>query len=196
MSGVYGLVVCGGKSTRMGTDKSMLNYHGQPQRYHLYDMLNRLCERTFISCNKEQAATIPDKYAVIVDDEQYGDIGPMVALLTAFDKYPDASFLIVGCDYPHLQVGELDRLIKVSLQSNKSTSLYNIEEKIVEPLISVYQHDIKYQLEQNFQQSKHSLRMLLCEVNAHIIEPPNYMSIISIDNLQQYNETIAMLRNS
>jgi molybdopterin-guanine dinucleotide biosynthesis protein A len=196
MSGVYGLVVCGGKSTRMGTDKSMLNYHGQSQRYHLYEMLNELCNHVFISCNKEQAASIPDKYAAIVDDEQYGNIGPMVALLTAFDKYPYANFLVVGCDYPHLQIEELDRLIKVSLQFNRSTSLYNIESKLIEPLISVYQHNIKYQLEQNFKQSKHSLRMLLEDVDAHVIEPLNYMSIISIDNLQQYNEAIARLHNS
>ena len=195
MSGVYGLVVCGGKSTRMGTDKSMLNYHGQPQRYHLYEMLNGLCEHVFISCNKEQAANIPDKYAVIVDNEQYGDIGPMAALLTAFDKYPDASFLVVGCDYPYLQKEELKRLIEVSLQSNKPTSLYNVEAKLIEPLMSVYQHDIKYQLEQNFKQNKYSLRMLLEDVNAHVIEPLNYMSIISIDNLQQYQEVINKLNN-
>ena len=195
MSSVYGLVVCGGKSTRMGTDKSMLNYHNQPQRYHLYEMLNELCERVFISCNKEQAANIPDKYAVIVDDEQYGDIGPMVALLTAFDKYPNVSFLVVGCDYPYLQKEELKRLTEVSLQFNKSTSLYNVEAKLIEPLISVYQHDIKYQLEQNFKQNKYSLRMLLEDVKAHVIEPLNYMSIISIDNLQQYQEVINKLNN-
>src|SRR5688500_16599101 len=110
MSTVYGLVVCGGKSTRMGTDKSMLNYYGEPQRYHLYNMLSKLCERVFISCNAEQAANIPDKYSVIIDDNQYGDIGPMVALLTALDKYPNVSFLAVGCDYPHLRIEELDRL--------------------------------------------------------------------------------------
>lgn len=196
MSSMYGLVVCGGKSTRMGTDKSMLNYHGQPQRYYLYEMLSELCERTFISCNMQQAATIPDKYAVIIDDEQYGDIGPMVALLTAFDKYPDASFLVVGCDYPHLQKEELKRLLEVSLQYKKSTALYNIEGKSIEPLISVYQLDIISQLKRNFIQNKQSLRALLEDVNVYIIEPLNYMSIISIDNLQQYSETVAKLRNS
>ncbi|RYE15297.1 MAG: molybdenum cofactor guanylyltransferase, partial [Sphingobacteriales bacterium] len=111
MSSLYGLVVCGGKSTRMGTDKSILNYHGQPQRYHLYNMLNTLCERSFISCNGEQATTIPDKYAVIVDDDKYGDIGPMKALLTAIDKHPNKSFLVVGCDYPYQNENELRRLI-------------------------------------------------------------------------------------
>lgn len=196
MSSVYGLVVCGGKSTRMGTDKSMLNYHGQPQRYYLYEMLSELCERTFIACNKQQAATIPDKYAVVIDDEQYGDIGPMVALLTAFDKYPDASFLVVGCDYPYLQKEELHRLLEVSLQYKKSTALYNIEGKSIEPLISVYQSDIISQLKRNFIQNQQSLRALLEDVNAYIMEPLNYMSIISIDNLQQYNETVAKLRNS
>ncbi len=195
MSSLYGLVVCGGKSTRMGTDKSMLNYHGQAQRYNLYDILNNLCDRVFISCNAEQAATIPDKYFVIVDDEQYGDIGPMVALLTAFDRHPEASFLVVGCDYPYLQEEELKRLIEVSLQANKSTCLYNIEHKNSEPLLSVYHNDTKVYLQKNFKLNQLSLRRFLDEISVHIIEPLNYMSIISIDNLQAYNETIAKLHN-
>ncbi|MBK8495728.1 MAG: NTP transferase domain-containing protein [Chitinophagaceae bacterium] len=39
ITNTYGLVLCGGNSSRMGTDKSMLQYYDKPQRYHVYDML-------------------------------------------------------------------------------------------------------------------------------------------------------------
>src|SRR4051812_39594577 len=110
MTNVYGLVVCGGKSSRMGKDKSMLDYHGKPQRYYLYEMLEPLCEQVFISCSKEQAATIPSEYKIIEDAAEYEDIGPMAALLSAFKKYPKASFIAVGCDYPFINDHHLNKL--------------------------------------------------------------------------------------
>ncbi|MFT5737968.1 MAG: molybdopterin-guanine dinucleotide biosynthesis protein A, partial [Maribacter sp.] len=32
---IYGLVLAGGKSTRMGVDKGLITYHGLPQRDYL-----------------------------------------------------------------------------------------------------------------------------------------------------------------
>ena len=49
MSVLHGLVVCGGQSTRMGMDKSQLQYHGVPQREWLYELLQPLCEDVYIS---------------------------------------------------------------------------------------------------------------------------------------------------
>ena len=50
--------MCGGKSSRMGTDKSRIIYHEKEQQYHVYEMLQLICEDVFISCNKEQQAFI------------------------------------------------------------------------------------------------------------------------------------------
>jgi Molybdopterin-guanine dinucleotide biosynthesis protein A len=195
MSSLYGLVVCGGKSTRMGIDKSMLDYHGQPQRYHVYDMLLPLCEKVFISCNEEQAGTIPDRYAVIIDKEPYKEIGPMAALLSAFDAYPVASFLAVGCDYPMLTNEHLQNLTKASLHTKNCTASYNILDCIYEPLITVYQNNMKVYLENNFRQNKYSLRVLLEEINADIVIPYKQIQIMSIDNQKDREIIIAQLRN-
>lgn len=46
---IYGLVLAGGKSNRMGKDKSRLHYHGQPHALFLYKLLSKFCEKTFLS---------------------------------------------------------------------------------------------------------------------------------------------------
>src|SRR5436190_22901112 len=102
MNKLTGLVLCGGKSSRMGKDKSLLEYHGQPQRYYLYEILEALCGSAYISCNKEQAKDVPANYKVIVDDPEYNDISPMARLLSAFKKHPKSDFLLVSCDYPFI----------------------------------------------------------------------------------------------
>ena len=68
---LFGLVLSGGKSTRMGTDKGLIEYHGLPQREHLYHLLSKVCERTFISLRREQEATTPFGFATIADEDRF-----------------------------------------------------------------------------------------------------------------------------
>ena len=49
-----GLVLAGGKSERMGFDKSVLNWHGKAQRYYMADMLAPFCDEVFLSCRPDQ----------------------------------------------------------------------------------------------------------------------------------------------
>lgn len=193
MTPVYGLVVCGGKSTRMGQDKSLLNYHGQAQRYHLYDMLSGLCDRVFISCNKEQFSTIPAKYTTIVDDPEYEGIGPMASLLSAFRQYPEASFLVVGCDYPLININHLQKLIEVNDEVIFAASYYNPDTSFYEPLLSHYQCNIKSKLEFYFKQSNYSLQAVLKEVKTNIIVPDDLSILTSIDTPDAYNNIIKQL---
>ena len=41
---INGLVLAGGKSTRMGTAKDLLNWHGKEQRYFAADLLAPFCD--------------------------------------------------------------------------------------------------------------------------------------------------------
>src|SRR5680860_1119484 len=68
---IFGLVLAGGKSTRMGKDKGMIPYHGMPQREFLYHLLSRVCTETFVSIRPDQKADFPEDMQTIVDDDVY-----------------------------------------------------------------------------------------------------------------------------
>ena len=104
-----GLVLAGGKSVRMGHDKSRMGWHGKEQRYYMADMLRQVCGSVFISCRADQQDEIPNEYATIAD--AYEGSGPLVAILSAFKKYPETAWLVTACDLPLLDLATLNYLI-------------------------------------------------------------------------------------
>ncbi|MCU0349191.1 MAG: NTP transferase domain-containing protein, partial [Saprospiraceae bacterium] len=100
-----GLVLAGGKSRRMGTDKSVLQYHDKPQRDVMIDLLEKICRHTKLSCRPEQAGELVYTHDVLPDT--FLGLGPMGAILSAFRQAPDSAWLVVACDLPLLDEAAL-----------------------------------------------------------------------------------------
>ncbi len=178
----------------MGMDKSMIDYNGKPQRYYLFDLLKELCDEVYISCSKEQYADIPPSFNPLPDDPKLGDIGPMAGLLTAFDKVPDASLVVVGCDYPLLEKGMLEDLIKEFESHNSSVVYYNSSTKFIDPLLAVYHNNIISSLYKSFQLSEYSIRRVLEEVKAVKLTTPYPEKLSSVDTNEEYQDIISKLK--
>lgn len=188
MKKLYGLVLCGGQSSRMNSDKSLLNYNGKPQRYYLCDLLQPFCEKVFISCSKQQDGFILPAYQTIVDEEKYSGIGPMAALLSAFEQHPDAAFLVVGCDYPFLRKKHLQNLVEARIGLDDAVFFCNPETKIEEPLVCIYENSAHKKLLDNFYMEKYSLRYFLREANTCMLFPNSFDFLQSVDSIESYHK--------
>ncbi len=104
------VILIGGKSERMGTDKYQLKVHDQPQYVHLYEMLSRPDIKPHLSCNKDQDAKIPDNYHKIID--QHEGIGPIGGLISAIQKDPKTPILLIACDLINLTENTIRQLIE------------------------------------------------------------------------------------
>ena len=166
----------------MGTDKGLLVYSFIPQRYLMHDLIGNFVEKRFLSCNAEQAKDINKYCDIIVDKPEYRDIGPMAALLSAHDEYPEASFLVIGCDYPFLTWSELDNLCNNRDENYDAVCVYDPVTGIEEPILAIYESRCFPQLIKNYNEGKHSLRQLLKDVNTKRIVPNNPQNIISVDS--------------
>lgn len=195
MKKLYGLVVCGGKSSRMGTDKGMLEYFGEPQRYHLYKLLEPICDKVFISCNKHQAVDIPNEYKKITDHEDYENIGPMASLLSAFKLYPDADFILLACDYPFINRTDMQQLADSRSNDQKAAVFFNPETGYSEPLLGIYQATCYKALMEEFNSNNYSLRFFLEKVNACKIAPRLPETIISIDTPEAYKNALEKIKS-
>ena len=104
---VRGLVLAGGMSTRMGTDKGAIDYHGKPQREYAADLLAEVCEEVYISARPDM--DISSDYDILTDAFTY--LGPYGGILSAFRHDPDAAWLVIACDIPLLDKPALQRLV-------------------------------------------------------------------------------------
>jgi len=102
---LYGLVLRGGKSRRMGRDKAALVYHERPEAERMFGLLATVCERSYYSV----AFGTPDQENAIPDLEP--DQGPVAGLRAAAQHFPDAAWLVVACDMPRFDAAALAELV-------------------------------------------------------------------------------------
>jgi molybdopterin-guanine dinucleotide biosynthesis protein A len=196
MQKLFGLVICGGQSSRMETDKSLLEYYKMPQRYYLYNMLEPLCNEVFLSCNPNQTSEISEFYNFVVDKSDYDNIGPMAALLSAYLKYPDVSFLVVGCDYPFIDEKALKKLMENRSDGLEAVCYFNPKTNFEEPLLAIYENACMPKILQNFEEGNYSLRHFLKAINSKKINSETLESLISVDTMGQYQEALLKLKES
>ena len=133
-----GLVLCGGESTRMKHDKSLINYHEKPQWKHVSDMLKHFCDAVFLSVNKKQDKDEQITGRKIMDKEEFADAGPLTGLLSAINSHPEQSLFVVGCDYPYLKSSDLLRIFNEYDETSDAICFQN-QDGFFEPLIAIYQ---------------------------------------------------------
>ena len=134
---LYGLVLSGGKSTRMGNDKGLIDYHGIPQREYLYQLLNTLCDKTFLSIRGDQKKELESSFNCIVDNDEYR--GPLNGILSAHKEYPKVAWLVIACDLPLLDKKTVEELILKRDATKIATAYATKESNLPEPLISIWE---------------------------------------------------------
>ncbi|WP_162339785.1 NTP transferase domain-containing protein [Cyclobacterium salsum] len=134
---VNGLVLIGGKSTRMGRDKSDLAYHGQSQKDHMLELVRPFCQEAFLSCNPAQAKDLANNYPVIAD--KILDLGPFGGLVSAFMEKPESAWMTVACDLPFLTENTLSHLLAHRNPSKLATAFLDPKGEFPEPLITLWE---------------------------------------------------------
>jgi molybdopterin-guanine dinucleotide biosynthesis protein A len=134
---LFGLILAGGKSTRMGRDKGLLSPFGKPQRDYLYDMLGHWCQQTYYSIREDQISGIPKGRSYIVD--QYEGLGPKGAIMSAFNTHPSNAWLVVATDLYLLNEDLLQLLIENRNADKRATVFVNKETGYYEPLIAIWE---------------------------------------------------------
>lgn len=132
------LILAGGKSQRMGQDKSQLVYKGElPQELYIAELCQSLGLKAYISkgvdFDQEHISGIP------VIKDRMTDMGPFGAIISAFMHDPDAAWLVVACDLPFITAESLDFLIDQRYTSGLATAYKSDHRPFPEPLITIYE---------------------------------------------------------
>jgi len=105
---IFGCVLIGGKSSRMGSPKHLLKKNGNTWLGQTVKLIEQVTSKAIIS----GLGTIPPELA---DHTQLADVpdaqGPIAGILAAMRWAPYASWLVVACDLPKLSLDALNWLL-------------------------------------------------------------------------------------
>ena len=105
-----GVVLSGGKSTRMGKDKGLTLYRGRPLISHVLSLLSGKVDSICISTGNAEYRIFG--YPLIKD--VIPDIGPMGGIYSALKQVPADGYLFTACDIPELTAGVITQMLNVS----------------------------------------------------------------------------------
>jgi molybdopterin-guanine dinucleotide biosynthesis protein A len=190
---LYGLVLSGGKSTRMGTDKGLITYHnGIPQREYLYHLLEEVCDSTFMSVREEQVSELPSDLQYILDEDIFK--GPFNGILSAHRKYPDVAWLVLACDLPLLNITALKELIAARNAVCFATAFAQKENPLPEPLCAIWEPEALAAAIPYLEAGAGSCpRKFLINNKTHLVFPENANVLLNANSEEEYKEALTKL---
>ena len=160
---IKGLILVGGKSTRMGQDKSELNYFGKPQKEFAKELLENNNIETFYSVqnSSENNQEISDKFY---------NLGPFGGICSAFQKDPNAAWFVLATDVPFVNDKIIQLLLKHRNPSKVATTVKGKNKDFPEPLITIYEPKAYPILLQYLAQGYSCPRKMLINSDVEIVE--------------------------
>ncbi|MCE2790233.1 MAG: molybdenum cofactor guanylyltransferase [Saprospiraceae bacterium] len=155
-----GVVMMGGRSTRMGSDKSMLHWAGQPLYQHFFALLKDMCDSVLLSVNHSQH--LPENSPFIVVTDLFENQGPAGGLISCYRSTND-DLLVVAVDTPLVGEAELEALFRLHTRNAGCTVFYNTEAEKYEPMPAIWEKEMLEELNVAYQQGERSLQVFLTE---------------------------------
>jgi molybdenum cofactor guanylyltransferase len=189
---IVGLILCGGRSTRMGeVDKSLLCYHdGLPQYLYLANMLRPYLGQVYLSVNDKNQHFFSSQYPLIVD--HFVDIGPISGLASAFQELSKTNMMVIGCDYPFIEESDFIELCKKHHADFDVTCMKSSQS--IEPIIGIYSSRCCEKIKDMISKKRYSLKYFILENTHQVIDPQDLNSLRSIDTLDDYIKVKTLLK--
>lgn len=163
---IKGLVLVGGKSTRMGTDKTQLDYYGKPQKEVVKNLLQNFDLETYYSVG------FNDKTELKTDEitDKFINLGPFGGICSAFQHDPNSAWLVIASDLPFVDKSLIELLLEKRNLSKAATAIKGKNKDFPEPLITIYEPKAYAILLQYLAQGYSCPRKMLINSDIEIIE--------------------------
>jgi molybdenum cofactor guanylyltransferase len=190
---LYGLVLAGGRSTRMGRDKAALTYGAEmPQLARLMALIGPHVARAYVSVRPDQAADpLRTCFAQIVDT--VSDIGPIAGLLAAQAQHPQVAWLVLACDLPLLAEQTLLHLVRARDPRRTATAYRSSHDGLPEPLCTIYEPASVTALAAHLAAGRICPRSFLQHADTLLIDEPDPRALDNINTPADYGSAMEQM---
>lgn len=135
-----GVVLCGGISSRMGSDKGLLEIDEKKWVENSAFLLSSLDIPVFISVNQKQVDSYSSfftKQSLLIDNAILHLKGPLLGIMSVHLKIPGEDLFVLACDMIRMKEAVLDRMFREYTAGDADAYVYAIQNNR-EPLCAIY----------------------------------------------------------
>ena len=158
-----GIILAGGKSSRMGQDKGLTDFRGKPLIQYSIDILKQFTDQILISSNNPEY--IRFGYPLISDI--YQDCGPIGGLHATLSASKTDWNVVLGCDTPFIKA---DLILSMTDIINNQDAIIPKHQRGIEPLSGIYHKRTSLVFEVNLKNGKYKLQNTIKEINTEYFD--------------------------
>ena len=183
---ITGIILAGGKSSRMGTDKGLIKLNGVTFIEHVIASMRPLVNDFIIVSNSRDY----DIFGYRRVDDLIEDSGPLAGLYTGLSYSETEYNLVLSCDVPLVNNEILTKLISGIDESYDIVQLKSQDKTI--PLIAIYKKHCLFKCLELLEHGEKRLRMLVQQMNTKTIavSSDSEYYVQNINTLNELNDVI------
>jgi len=181
------VIFAGGKSSRMGRDKSLLPFSSYKTltEFQLHK-LKQIFKTVYISCKNKNKFNFDANF--IEDIELDNIYAPSVGFISVFEYIKEDSFFVISVDTPF--IGKKTILSLIQKDSKEFDATIATLHNKMQPMCGIYHRSLKNEFEQMLENENHKLGLMLKNSKTNYVDFTDENLFININNPQEYKNAL------
>lgn len=186
------ILFAGGKSSRMGQDKSLLPFGNHPSlAQYQYERLEKLFSDVYISAKDRDKFNFNPQ---VIQDPLQSDFAPTAGFVAAFEHLENERIFVLSVDAPFVD----ETIIQMLLDAD--TAHYDAviakSPSGAHPMAGIYHRSLLSQLQRMMHEGDHRLGKLLSSVKTHYVQFPSEEPFSNLNHPNEYEEAVSRYNNT
>lgn len=157
---VTGIILSGGKSSRLGEEKGLALFQNKPLITYAIDILTAVCDDIIISANNQLDAYSEFGYPIVQDEFQ--DVGPSGGLHACLKKSTTQYNFVLSCDTPFVDPALFQYLLENIERFQIAVPIH--QDNFIEPLCACYATNVIWNLQRCIENETYKLHDIFGEI--------------------------------
>ncbi len=181
---ITGIILAGGKSSRMGTDKGFLKLNGKLFIENIIDVLSPFVSEIIIVSNDSEY----DVFNVKRTNDLIVDAGPLAGLFSGLKASTSEKNIVLSCDIPLIHP-EIIELIVAQIENDSEIIQIESNGKTM-PLIALYNKNCENKFEALLNKEERRLRFAVsqCKVKNIVLKKEQENWVKNVNTPEQLKE--------
>ena len=186
------VLFAGGKSSRMGEDKSLLPFGDfETLTEFQHSRLSQIFSHVYISCKDKSKFSFDAEF--IEDSKTSTTYAPTLGFISAFESLGE-SFFAISVDSPFIDTQIIKKLLSVDRETDDATIAKTKEG--MQPLCGVYHPTLLPAFKDMLTKEKHKLGFLLKSTKTQFVDFKDTEKFLNLNHPHEYQKALQIINST